>query len=382
MKTTYAVVAALGVASFVCGCDEDKKPTESTATSATATTAAVSASPPPAPKPTPAEAIAKTQKAVIEAWNAHDSAKIAALYEPTGKLVIPGLPDFSGRDAIAGEAKDTFAGYSDFKVALTKTYVKGNTVALQWVITGKNDGPALGQKASGRQMGVAGASVITFDDDGLIKEDHRYLDLPTITSQLDPKAKAGSFRAPLTLPTGAVEEHASKGTPDEAKVLEQVKAFYTAFEAKKEADFMAFVTEDTVGEDYTAPATVKGTKATKDMANGFWKTVPDLAQTKPVQFAAGDTVITEGTLTGTQKGAMGPIKATNKPVSLRFVDIIQMKDGKVARLDTYADSAEMLIEIGAMQPIGPAPATAAAASGAPAGSAAPVAAATGTAKPK
>ncbi len=369
MKTTYAVVAALGLSAVLASaCDEEKKP-EATAQSATATPASAPVTPPPPPKPTPAEAIAKTIKSNVEAWNAHDAAKVAATYEPTGKLVIPGLPEFSGRDAVMKEAKDTFAGYSDFKVALTKTYVHGNTVALQWVITGKNDGPALGKPASNRQMGVAGASVLTFDDDGLIKEDHRYLDLPTITSQLDPKAKAGTFRAPVTLPTGATEEHASRGTPDEAKVLDQVKAFYTAFEAKKEADLMAFVTDDSVGEDYTAPAQAKGTKAMKDMANGFWKVVPDLAQTKPVQFAAGDTVVTEGTLTGTQKGAMGSIKASNKPVSLRFVDFIQMKDGKLARLDTFADSAEMLVEIGAMPPLGGAPAAAASASAAPAGSA-------------
>jgi steroid delta-isomerase-like uncharacterized protein/uncharacterized protein (TIGR02246 family) len=364
MKTTYAVVAALGLSAVLASaCDEEKKP------EATPSATASPPPPPPAPKPTPAEAMAKTMKANVEAWNAHDAAKIAATYEPNGKLVIPGLPDFAGRDAVTKEAKDTFASYSDFKVAVTREYVHGNTVALQWVITGKNDGPAMGKPASNRPMGVAGASVVTFDDDGLIKEDHRYLDLPTITSQLDPKAKPGTFRAPVTLPTGATEEHASKDTPDEAKVLGQVKAMYAAFEGKKEADLMAFVTEDTVFDDLGAAAPAKGTKQIKDAASGYWKTVPDLAQTKPVQFAAGDTVVTEGTLTGTQKGAMGSVKASNKPVSLRFVDFVTMKDGKVAHMETYSDSAEMLVEIGAMPPLGAAPAAAASASAAPAGSA-------------
>jgi ketosteroid isomerase-like protein len=375
---TVAVLAALGVVSLLIGCDEDKKPTE-TAPSATAApaSASVAATPPPAPKASPAELIAKTMKADVEAWNAHDATKVGSFYEPGGKLIIPGLPDAVGRDAIVASTKDNFAGYSDFKVAVTRTFVHDKTVVFEWVVTGKNDGPAMGQKATGRSVGVAGASVATFDDDGLIKEEHRYFDVPTVMSQLDAKAKAGSFRAPLTLPTATPEEHASKGTPEETKELEQAKALYTAFDAKKEADVLAFVTDDTTMDDFSMPATNKGTKGVKDYANTFWKAFPDATQAKPLQFAAGDFVVTEGALSGTQKGALGPVKATNKPVTMRFIDIFQMKDGKVVRGVSYADSAEILVAIGAMPAISLAPA-AAVASAAPTSATAPVAAA----KPK
>ncbi|MGH7295254.1 MAG: ester cyclase [Polyangiaceae bacterium] len=374
MTKTFAVVAALGLASAVCvcACDEDKKSEGTTPIATAAAPASVAA--PVVPKETPAELQAKTMKALVEAWNGHDAAKVGALYEGSAKLVLPGLPDFVGRDAIVAEAKQTMISYPDFKLAITKSYGHGSTVALQWVITGKNDGPMMGgQKASGRSMGVMGASVITFDDDGLMKADHRYVDLPTISSQLDAKAKAGTFRAVATLPTGATEEHESNGTPDEAKALDVAKAFYTAFEGKKAPDLTALLAEKVTGDDYTSPATVTGPKAMTDAAGGYWKSFPDLAQTKPVQFAAGDVVVTEGVLTGTQKGALGPIKATNKPVSLRFVDFAQVKDGKVASFATYADSAELLIEIGAMPPMGPPPAGAASgvASAAPAAPAKP-----------
>ncbi|HEX3772439.1 MAG TPA: ester cyclase, partial [Polyangiaceae bacterium] len=130
--------------------------------------------------------------------------------------------------------------------------------------------------------------------------------------------------------------------------------------------------DDSTFDDLTTPASVKGGKAGVAMAKSIWKAIPDLAQTKPVQFAAGDVVVTEGVLTGTQKGPMGRLKASNKPVSLRFVDFVKIKDGKAASLTTYGDSAEMLVEIGAMPPIGAAPA--ASASGAPAAPAAPAAA--------
>jgi steroid delta-isomerase-like uncharacterized protein len=364
MTKTFAVVAALGLvcSASVCACDEDKK-SEGAGSGTTGSTAGpASAEAPAAPPATPAELQARTTKALVEAWNSHDAAKVGAAYEGSGKLVIPGLPDFVGREAVVAEARQTLASYPDFKLAVTKSYAHGKTVAIQWVITGKNDGPTMGgQKATGRAMGVAGASVITFDDDGLMREDRRYVDLPTISSQLDAKAKAGTFRAAATLPTGPIEERESKGTADETKALDGARAFYTAFEGKKAPDLTALLDDKVTGDDFTSPATLTGAKAMTDAAGTYWKAFPDLAQTKPVQFAAGDVVVTEGVLTGTHKGSLGPLKATNKPVSLRFVDFIQVKDGKVVSFATYADSAELLVEIGAMPPMGPPPGGAASA---------------------
>ena len=86
---------------------------------------------------------------------------------------------------------------------------------------------------------------------------------------------------------------------------------------------------------------------------------PDFKQTHDVQIVADGWVITEGVLTGTHKGPMGPIKATNKPVTIHFVDIFQAKDSKFVSGRTYINSLEVLVEIGVV----PAPGAAPAASG-------------------
>ncbi len=73
----------------------------------------------------------------------------------------------------------------------------------------------------------------------------------------------------------------------------------------------------------------------------------------------------EGVLTGTQKGALGPIKATNKPVSSHFVDISQIKDGKFVSTVSYSNNVEVLTELlGVIPP--PAQSVAAATTAAPA----------------
>jgi len=53
-------------------------------------------------------------------------------------------------------------------------------------------------------------------------------------------------------------------------------------------------------------------------------------------------VITEGYMHGTFKGRMGPMKPTNKPIGMHFVDIARVKDGKVVEITSYGNSAEMM----------------------------------------
>jgi uncharacterized protein (TIGR02246 family) len=363
----------LCAASLLVACDDDKKPTETVPSATTTVSAAAAPTAAPAPKPAPGEVITKTIKSAVDAWNAHDAAKVAALYEPTGKLVIPGLPEISGKDGLMAEAKNNFTAYSDFKVAVTRVFIKGNTAAFEWVVTGKNDGPLMGQKPSGRPMGVAGASVATYDDDGLVKEEHRYFDLPTLQSQLDPKAKAGTFRAPMTLPTAAMETHVAKGTPDEAKTVDQGNAIVKAYESHDEKAYLATATDDYTWEDYTSPATIKMADLKANIAN-YTKAFPDWKLPQTTTMGVDGYFVTEMTFTGTQKGALGPIKASNKPVSMRMLDIQLLKDGKASKEWSYANNAEMLIQVGAMPPIAPPPAGSA--------SAAPSAAPAPSAKPK
>jgi steroid delta-isomerase-like uncharacterized protein len=329
MKTTFVALVGLCAASLVVACDDDKKPTE-TMPSATATVSGAAAPAAATPKPTPAEVIPKTVKAAVDGWNAHDAAKVAASYEPTGKLVIPGMPDITGKDGLMAEEKADFTAYSDFKVAVTRGFIKGNTAVFEWVITGKNDGPMMGKPASGRPMGVAGASVATFDDDGLIKEEHRYVDLLTIMNQLDAKAKAGSFRAPMTLPTGSTEWHVAKGTADEAKTVDQGNAILKADASKDEKTFMATVTDDYVWDDFTNPAPLKTADLPATMAR-YAKSCPDYTLPTTMTLGVDGYFVAEVALTGTQTGPMGTIKASNKAVRWRFLDIQLLKDGKASK---------------------------------------------------
>jgi steroid delta-isomerase-like uncharacterized protein len=225
------------------------------------------------------------------------------------------------------------------------------------VVTGTQKGDWMGQKATSRPVGLNGASVMVFNDDGLIKEEHRYFDMTTVSSQLDAKAKAGTFRPVVAALPASTETHVAK---DDPTTLAKANLGYAALNAHKIDDLIALTTDDYAMEDYSQVATIKGKKGIKDWFTGMVTAFPDLQANNTLQFAADGYSVSEGVVTGTQKGAMGPIKASNKPVTSHFIDIHLMKDGKFVSTVSYSNNVEVLAAIGAIPPAAAAPATGAA----------------------
>lgn len=287
-------------------------------------------------------------KTVTDGLNGHDPAKYASVFAPDGVVKQPGMPDLNGRDAIAADIKNLFTWFPDLKFAFSRSMTKGNTGVSTWDWNGTDTGGFMGAKPTGRPVGLSGATVAIYNDDGLIKELHIYQDQATLMQQLDPKAKKGSFRAPPTLATQI--ETVSAGGPDEDKNLALGKAAYQALDDHKVKDACAASAKDAVYDDYSMPVTFKGMKGCTDYLGSYVKALPDL-KTQPLanQWAIGPYIVSEGVGQGTHKGPMGPFKATGKPVALHFLDIIQLNGGQVTHLLSYANGVELLTEIGVIK---------------------------------
>jgi steroid delta-isomerase-like uncharacterized protein len=377
MRTKIAVAALVLGTSYVTGCggSEPPAPQAPPAAPAPPPPPIASAAPPaattaPAPaKPSLSDLELASAKAAADALTQHDAQKYAALFAPDGVDKGVGEPDSVGREAIAASIQHLFTAFPDLKLSIGRVWQKGNLVVATWAWTGTDTGGFLG-KPTGRSVGIEGASLGWYTDDGLLKELHRYADLGTLLSQLDPKAKKGSFRAPPTLPT-SMDVVAATGTPDEDKEIDLAKGFYAALDNKKVDDVMGAFTDESTAEDYTTPMPIKGRKDWKAMYDSYARAFPDFKQSIANQVAIKDFVVSEGVFNGTHKGAMGPIRATGKPVSLHFVDIAQFKDGKIAHFWTWSSAPEFLTQVGVMKPPGAPPAAGTKAAGSDAKAAAP-----------
>ena len=161
------------------------------------------APPLPAPEPPKPPLIDLQKKAVAargEAMNAHDARRFSELYALDATINEYGLGGAKGREAIAGGLQKAFDGFPDFKIAVSRVYVKDDVLAQEWIITGTHTGEFNGAKPTNKTIGVRVGSVLTFTPEGLIKTERRYWDTSTLLSQL------GLMKAPArpvaALPSG------------------------------------------------------------------------------------------------------------------------------------------------------------------------------------
>jgi steroid delta-isomerase-like uncharacterized protein len=350
-KVSFAI--AVGFVLSACGGGEDAaKPPQAPQTPvATAPTPTETAAPAPAPAPAPQKSLAELQKETMQglgqAMNARDAKKIASFYTESAVMKHPGAPDVNGRDAIAAHWQKMFDAFSNTKGGVSRVWMKGDVVVTEWAWTGKNTGELMGMKATEKDVGMTGVSVAWFSPEGLIKEEHAYSDGGTMMSQLGvSKQKA---RPIPTVPSGPPQVFSSNNAADEAKNVEAANKMFAAFEKKSEADFVAGADDKLEWDDMTQPETSKGKEAAKKYFKAMTAAFPDAKTTTTNVWGVGDFVIAEGTFSGTHKGPLFGIPATQKPVTMHALDIIQFKDGKVVKGWSYGNSAEWMMQLGLMK---------------------------------
>jgi len=281
---------------------------------------------------------------VVGAFNSHDAKKFAETFTPDAVSTVTGISELKGREAIAADTQKLFDAFPDFKIAVARSFSKGDVVFHEWVMNGTQKGEFMGVKASNKPVGVRGVTVVWVGPDGLAKAEHRYLDGTTLMAQM------GAMKAPArpvpAMPTGEPEWHAAKGTPEEDKAVEGYKAFYASFERKSDVDFLGSMDDKVAWSDLSAPKDMTGKAEAKKFFAMFTKAFPDTKMTVDPIFAVDDFLVGEASMTATHAGALGPLKPTKKPVTLHSVDIAKVKDGKIVSATTYANSIEIMAQEG------------------------------------
>jgi len=312
---------------------------------ATSTTAA----PPKAPEgPKNHEA---RMKALAEAYGSHDAKKVSALYTEDAVVKFPNREDVKGRAAIEKDAAKDWGFSKDAKIAVGRIWAKDkHTAVVEWVWSGKNTGEdkEMGiDKATDKPMGFAGATWVEVSDNGFIKEEHRYFDSLTGLGQIKPDPKT-PVRPVVTEPAFGTKVYELKpdAKPDEAKNLDFENKWATALSAGKLEELIKLADKDPVMQDYTEHEEVKGEKPFKAYLEKYLHAFPDMKATMTQSFSVGEFAIVEYEYKGTHKGALGPIKATNKTVDIHQVEVDEIKDGKFVRGWAWGDSAEMLKQLG------------------------------------
>ena len=341
---SIAAVLALLTSATLVACGEDPPPAvPATPPAVTAPPPATVATPAPAPKPSLAELQKAALANALMGLNGHDPAKFASVYADDAVISVAGLNEVSGRPAIAQNMTEWFEVFSKAKLGFSRVWVKGDTMVLEWVINGTHHGELFGVKGTEQPIGHYGLSVVSFNADGKVIRENRYGELGSVMTQV---GAAGAKAKPRPIPEvpAAPETIVTKG--DEDKNIDVAKAALAALESKKEEAFTAVLTDDVEQDGVFHLETSKGKEGAKRFYKSFTTAFPDAKFEVTKAVAIGDYAIVESTLKATQKGALGSIAATKKPIAVHLVDIFKIKDGKVARAWTYQNSLEMQQQLG------------------------------------
>lgn len=100
----------------------------------------------------------------------------------------------------------------------------------------------------------------------------------------------------------------------------------------------------------TPQGVMQGLAAFRQFGEAFAAAVPDAALRPDRTFESGDTIITEGTYSGTHTGDLvgpaGTIPATGRAFSFPFVDLMQVTNGKVVSHRIYWDMMGFMAQLG------------------------------------
>ncbi len=350
-----ARLVACGLVTLVAACGGETQtapppptvaPPPATTASAATTTATQAAA--PTPKPAIGDLEKKTLADQWAAMNAHDLKAAMAAYTADAVLAAPGPGGIKevSLEQFRASHEQLFAAFPDIKIGATRVLAKGNTVAYEWVVTGTNTGDFMGDKATGKKIGVMGASLVVFSDDGKIKRETNYIDNATIAQQLG--KMPGKPRAMAELPKGEPTWLFAKGDDTEAKVVEALKTkLWPATFAKDAKAYEATLDEQSAHYEIAGPNDFVGKKACMAESEMYQKALADVSTTVDDAWAVGNVVVVQFTFAaGSMKGPIGPFKATKKPITIHGLDFDEVNAGpKMGKAYTYSNGTELLDEL-------------------------------------
>jgi len=97
---------------------------------------------------------------------------------------------------------------------------------------------------------------------------------------------------------------------------------------------------------------LRGLDQVNQIESAFWEALPDSEIKRLEEFVAGDAVIAEGILSGTQTGPFRTPQAEIPPsgnhVSLRYASVKRVVNGKLVSEHLYFDQMEFMMQLGAL----------------------------------
>src|SRR5262245_22284221 len=128
--------------------------------------------------------------------------------------------------------------------------------------------------------------------------------------------------------------------------LELVRKSFDAWNAHDPARYGKLLDEKYVQESDTLRQAISGREAGREAMQMYLKAFPDLHLDVEQLLTSGDYVVVRWTGTGTHRGELMGIPATNRPGVVRGCTIVEVRKGHIAHEWVYWDTGHLLQQLG------------------------------------
>ena|SRR5579864_4666781 len=121
-----------------------------------------------------------------------------------------------------------------------------------------------------------------------------------------------------------------------------------ALNARDLDQYLGRIDDSYMGESEIAPGPIRGRDGVRKSLEMLFEAFPDLRFEVEQILASGDHVVARLRVTGTHKGNFAGIAPTNKSVSWRGCNVVELRNGKAIQSRLYADHASLFQQLGVL----------------------------------
>jgi steroid delta-isomerase-like uncharacterized protein len=303
---------------------------------------------PGAPSPTTPT---QRERAVADAYTkALVSPRLAALDPLLDDEVLFafGARNSRGREKVVKQHDEMFGAFDDRRIVMSRIWLTDstqtiNSQALEWTMTGVQARAWMGVAPTGKPVTIQGLTLLWATDDGVITELHVYFDEDVVKAQLGAGPVELRKLAIPAAPAGAPQMLERSGAPPEKANVATFRAMLQALQDNQEAAFLATMSDDVSVFTLDDAEPRRG----KDEARSYFRTLRKaVRQVDTVvenAWGVGSFAIVEYAITGLQIAPLHRIGLAGNgalhPLHSQYADILELRDGKVARIWRYSDPA-------------------------------------------
>jgi steroid delta-isomerase-like uncharacterized protein len=134
----------------------------------------------------------------------------------------------------------------------------------------------------------------------------------------------------------------------ESENLQLSRQTWDAWNAHDPDRWIKFLDANYAIESDTILQPVRGLEAARGFMQMYVDAFPDLHFNIDQMIASGDTVVTRWTATGTHRGSLMGIPATNRRAQTRGCTVTEIRNGKSIHDWTYWDTGTLLRQLGVL----------------------------------